>query len=675
LPIRTSCLAGLVWLLLAAVVPGAHAAAPKKKVSAASAFKLPAAKTCVAKRALTIRLLKPRGVRWSRVTVTVGRKRVKTVRRPRSGASVKVAGLPSKGSYKLTITATDGHGRTATISRTYRACAAKVAPSPAPAPVSPAPVAPDGGAAPRPPVLLTPVSGSYADGGLSLYVSRDAKQIQDVAAPATALTCQDGTTPTVSPVADEIGLAADGSFSATVGRDGVVGDTAATLTYTFKGRFTTTTAVSGTWRVDVSGVGTSCTSGDRAWAATREAQPTPQPTAAPPAGGYAGADGLALYVSGDAQQVQDVADGSVDLHCTAGVADQIDHLAVDEIELAADGSLSASDTEAKIFEGKAAAATTIFRGHFHGTDADGNARAAGTWQRTITYDNASKTCTSNPHPWSATLAPQGSQDVVAPTAGSYAGPGGVSLFVSAAGTQVQDAYLPTHLRCDISSANDGDLRTHHIGMDEIAIGLDGAFTATTTRQGFFESTAATYTSTFRGHVHGTDAGGHPRLAGTWRETIVSNGGALTCTSGDQPWSAVRETQPTQTTGAPPDGAWSGPNGQDDTMTFDVAAGGTQIQNVTTPTVLTCQDAAGGDTLTLASVPIAGDGSFSATVTPAAAPGDPVYTYTFRGHLHATGADGKARAAGSWREDIVFDDGAGGTIPCTSNDQSWSAKAP
>ncbi|MCW2984364.1 MAG: hypothetical protein JWR63_1934 [Conexibacter sp.] len=669
-------LAGSLWLLIAIAAPGAYAAAPKKKaVPAASAFKLPAAKACVAKRTLTIRLLKPRHVRWSRVTVTVGRKRVKTVKRPRSGASVKVAGLPSKGSYKLTITATDGHGRTATTTRTYRACAAKVVPVPGPpAAASPGPAA-AGTPAPAPAVLLTPVSGSYAGGGLSLYVSRDAKQLQDVAAPAAGLTCTDGTTPTVQPVADELGLGADGSFNATVGRDGVVGGSAATLTYTFKGRFTTTTAVSGTWRVDVSGVGTSCTSGDQAWSATRTAQPTPQPAAAPPAGGYAGADGLALYVSSDAQQIQDVADASVDLQCTTGV-DVTDHLAVDEIALAADGSLSASDTEGTIFKGKAAAATTTFRGHFHGTDADGNARAAGTWQRTITYDNGDKTCTSNPHPWAAKLAPQGSQANVPPTAGSYAGPGGVSLFVSAAGAQVQDVLVPATLRCDIAPPT--DLRPdNHVGIDEIAIGLDGAFSATTTREGFFESAAATFTTTFKGHAHGTDAGGNPRLAGTWRETIVSNGGALTCASGDQPWSAVRETQPAQTAGAPPTGAWSGPNGQNTyaPLTFDVAAGGTQIQNVTAPNDLDCDGGSSNGQLDLASVPIAGDGSFSATVTPPATPGDPVFTYTFRGHFHATGPDGKARAAGTWREDFIYDDGAGTITSCSSNDQSWSAKAP
>jgi hypothetical protein len=683
LSVRTlSRAAGAFSLLIAlSAAPGGAQAATKRKpsktIAASKAFTLPAAKTCVARRTLTIKLLKPRGVTWTRVTVDVGRKRVKTFTRPKRGASLKVTGLPASGRYTVAIAATAARGRKASASRTYRACAAAAklpAPTVAPpAPAAPAPVAP---APPAPPVLVTPVSGAYTGTGVSLYVSADAKQVQDVAAASVAVSCGDGTGATEQVVADEIGVAADGSFSSKVTHEGLLDGVPVTFTATFKGRFANPTSAAGTVRLDAVGGGTTCTSGDKPWSAARAAQPTPQPTTAPPPGGYEGSNGqnatsLALYVSAGGDQVQDVSDTTTALQCSDGTA-VVDHVGLHEIALAAGGALSATTTEETLFRGKAATATTVFRGHFHGTDANGDARAAGTWRRTITYDGAAKSCTSNPRPWSVTLAPQGSQAVVAPTAGSYAGTG-ISLFLSAAGTQVQDVVVPTTLRCRIDPPS--DTRTEHLGIDEVAIGLDGSFSATTTRQGYFEQAAATFTYVFKGHTHGTDAAGRPRLAGTWRQTIAYNGsgGAGTCTSGDQPWSAVREAQPTQTTAAPPDGAYTGSNGQGDVLTFNVGASGTALDTISTPAKIVCPDAAGDFAFSVDTVPIQPDGSFSATVVPAGNPGDPITTYAFKGHVHGTGNDGKTRIAGTWRLDIDFNDGSG--IACSSNDQAFSATSP
>jgi hypothetical protein len=50
---------------------------------------------------------------------------------------------------------------------------------------------------------------------------------------------------------------------------------------------------------------------------------------------------------------------------------------------------------------------------------------------------------------------------------------------------------------------------------------------------------ATFTYTFRGHVHGLASSGATRLAGVLREDIAfNNGTAYSCTTDDQYWSAV-----------------------------------------------------------------------------------------------------------------------------------------
>ena len=66
-----------------------------------------------------------------------------------------------------------------------------------------------------------------------------------------------------------------------------------------------------------------------------------------------------------------------------------------------------------------------------------------------------------------------------------------------------------------------------------------------------------------------------------------------------------------------------------------------------------------------------DGSFTATTTHDA----PLFgvtghfTYTFSGHFHGPGSSGAARAAGTFREHITYDDGT--AFDCTSNTQVWS----
>lgn len=67
-----------------------------------------------------------------------------------------------------------------------------------------------------------------------------------------------------------------------------------------------------------------------------------------------------------------------------------------------------------------------------------------------------------------------------------------------------------------------------------------------------------------------------------------------------------------------------------------------------------------------------DGSFAATRTePGVVQGaEATVTFTFSGHFHGPGSDGRGRAAGSLREEVVYTNGA--KYVCTSNALPWSA---
>jgi hypothetical protein len=98
------------------------------RISAASAFTLPAATHCVSRRHFTIRIRKLRGVTFVSAVVKVDGKRVKTIKRARITAPVDLTGLP-KGRFTVAITAKASDGRTVTGTRTYRTCAPKHASS------------------------------------------------------------------------------------------------------------------------------------------------------------------------------------------------------------------------------------------------------------------------------------------------------------------------------------------------------------------------------------------------------------------------------------------------------------------------------------------------------------------------------------------------------------------
>jgi hypothetical protein len=246
------------------------------------------------------------------------------------------------------------------------------------------------------------------------------------------------------------------------------------------------------------------------------------------------------------------------------------------------------------------------------------------------------------------------------------------LYVAAGGGQVQDVYDSVVGNSCLGGGGYPD----HLGIDAIAVAADGSFSSKTTQTGLFGARGlpATFTYTFQGHFHGKNAAGFEVVAGTYREDITYNNGNSSCTTGKQSWSATLSPQPAQTAGAPPVGSYSGSNGQNGNgISFYVGAGGTPIQNVYDSVVgLSCQGG-GGYTghLSINAITVAADGSFSSVTTASGTVGGSAatFTYTFRGHFHGTNSAGRERAAGTYREDITYNNG---NSSCTSDNQSWSA---
>jgi hypothetical protein len=127
---------------------------------------------------------------------------------------------------------------------------------------------------------------------------------------------------------------------------------------------------------------------------------------------------------------------------------------------------------------------------------------------------------------------------------------------------------------------------------------------------------------------------------------------------------------------PPPGSYSGATSQGFAMSLFVSADSTQLQDVKVPTQLGCTPSKTfNDQLQFASIPIAADGSFSATATQTGVlfGATAQFTYTFAGHFHGTTTAGVERVAGHFREDITFNDGT--AYSCTTNIRTWSATGP
>jgi hypothetical protein len=265
----------------------------------------------------------------------------------------------------------------------------------------------------------TPPAGSYSGNSqpgnqaLSFYVSSDGSHVQDVYA---------NTSPTCSPSKvfgagqlhfASIAINADGSFSAATTEAGVAFNTPAQFTYTFIGHFhgqaaNGTERAAGQLREDVTfndGTAYTCTTNTLTWAATRDTQGD-QTALAPPPGSYSGNSqlgnqALSFSVSSSGIQLQNVT-ANTSPTCSPSKVFGAGQLHFASIAINADGSFSATTTEAGVAFNTPAQFTYTFIGHFHGQAANGTERAAGQLREDVTFnDGTAYTCTTNTLTWSA----------------------------------------------------------------------------------------------------------------------------------------------------------------------------------------------------------------------------------------------------------------------------------
>jgi hypothetical protein len=240
----------------------------------------------------------------------------------------------------------------------------------------------------------------------------------------------------------------------------------------------------------------------------------------------------------------------------------------------------------------------------------------------------------------------------------------VSFYVAADKAHVQDVSIQVvTMSCAPTKGFDD-----HLQIASIAINPDGSFSSTTTQDGVLDGAAAHFTYTFAGQLTGNNA------TGSFREDIAyDNGIAYSCTSNPQTWNASRDAQGSQAATPPPPGTYSGATSQARNVSFYVAADSAHLEDVSIPVVtMGCAPTRGfDDQLSIASVAINPDGSFTATTTQdgviASVPAH--FTYTFTGHFHGTASNGTERVGGQFREDITYDDGTART--CSSDVQTWN----
>jgi hypothetical protein len=339
-------------------------------------------------------------------------------------------------------------------------------------------------------------------------------------------------------------------------------------------------------------------------------------------------------------------------------------IAISDVPIAADHSFGATEVENTIIGGKPVKVTTTFAGNFAGGEAHGSYRVDVAYE-----DGSGKTCTTNTQSWPAAVETgQGSQVLAPPQPGLYRTNGGYPLFyVSADHGSVQDVTKSTSLSCD-TGASFG----FALAIEEIAIEGQSTFQTTQVENTIISGKPVKVTTTFKGHFHGNNGSGYQRAAGTYRQDIAyEDGSGEKCTTGTQSWPGeVESGQGSQVVGPPVAGLYRTNGGY---LLFSVSADHAHIQNVTKSTSLSCDNDAGfGSSLTIPDIPIEAQTSFHKTVVEGGViSGKAVtITVTFNGHFHGYDGAGHQRAAGTYREDVRFEDGSG--EKCTTGTQSWPA---
>jgi hypothetical protein len=660
----------------------------KPAISAAAAFVLPASGQCLKDGQVTVELRKIHHVAWAGAVVTVNGARFATIKPSQAGRPVQIGGLPS-GATAFSITARTSDHRSTTEARHYHSCAVIKPPksttpksttpkSTTPTkPSTPTPPTPTPEPTPSPPASTAPQPGRYGLSGFGttvFWVSPDGGHVQDVTK-ATSLACSTGGNLNSSFSIDEIAIAADSSFTATQVESSIYIGKPVTVTNTVSGQFHGAEAA-GTYRQDVAyqdGSGKTCSTNTQSWSAGIDTGQGAQAVAVPQRGRYglSGFGTTVLWVSPDGGHVQDV-NKATSLSCNTGPAPLNYAFSIDDIAIEGQTAFKSTQVEKTLIAGKAVTVTTTFQGHFHGLDGNGNQRVAGSYRQDIAYEDGSgETCTTGAVSWSAGVdSGQGSQALAAPQPGRYglSGFGTTVFWVSPDRGHVQDVVMATSLTCSTGATN----VQSSFAVTDIPIEGQTTFRTTEEEHTLILGKPVKVTSTFDGHFHGDDGNGNQRVAGSYREDITyEDGSHETCTTGTVSWSAgVDSGQGSQVLAAPQPGRY-GLSGFGTTVLF-VSADQARVQNVAKSTTLSCS--AGGtlnSSISITEIPIEGETTFAKTQqeTAMVSNKEVKITSTFMGHFHGLDGNGHQWVAGSYREDIKFEDGSGET--CTTGTQSWS----
>ena len=274
-----------------------------------------------------------------------------------------------------------------------------------------------------------PPTGSYTGPGpqggdgyynWTSYVAGNGKSLQNIAFPAISVTCAPGASTPSFPIAIDSVKVKKGAFGTTETWNGVYNGNPATYGVTFAGNFhglnsAGAARINGSLTATMSykaGAGTfSCTSNKMAISATYDANQTVT-NPPPPAGTYTGAgpqggDGyydFTFSVSSDQTTVENVAFPAITMDCAPGNGSVTAPISIPPSHSARMDRSARHRRRTGTVGSNPATFTTTFGGVFHGENAQGLARAAGSMVESVTYtaSGTSYTCSSNPLSWYAT---------------------------------------------------------------------------------------------------------------------------------------------------------------------------------------------------------------------------------------------------------------------------------
>jgi hypothetical protein len=371
-------------------------------------------------------------------------------------------------------------------------------------------------------------------------------------------------------------------------------------------------------------------------------------------GSYSSPSGLTFWVDQSGTKVQDVLVLAGLTESSFGCSPLLLHMAgtpKTELSLPAAGGIAASVKQKEYWSALRVSSTYALSLN----PLASRTGASGTYNVTVSWkaSGVKHTCVSGSVAWSASRDAQPSTQAPDPRPGRYrtATQSALSFYVSANGKKLQDAVAGIFPYC-----GPGIGFSTRYTIDGATIKPDGSFSQTKKVAGV---NGSTFTYTISGHVHGLDATGVPRIAGTYAAEVALLDGRV-CATGTLAFPVARREvsqADDQTPSIQPGTYILDVPGYAGVLSFTVSADRKRIENVAGRLGIPCGGSVGmPDDFRIASIVIARDGSFAGTATHGGFAGSwPAhFSYTFSGHFHGTDGAGHARVAGVLTDVIDVD---------------------